>query len=295
MRKIRISDNQETGYDERHPKRDKLWKSDEVKKYIASRHFPTPAERTQAKKARNKRNYQARKAKYDEIKAKTKEELAAGTITQSEADERLNKYAVGWYKTVRDLQAKINKAEAGSAAKGEVEAQLQMMIESNEELAQQFQSQCQLIFDLFVKEPQNPRPPACLQWPEEASLDAYLRIVALTLPMTLWPNDPFMDIVRKTVVKHLHPDNVGGGEYLGNNDREVITARFNASVDKLIEAKKEWSINKLEQAQWLQRWIKLRMEIQEGFLPTTDKVSPFVWKQLLEDSFEMVKSRNAAD
>ena len=63
-------------------------------------------------------------------------EVAAGNLTQAEADENLRPYCVGWYKSIQNLQKKIAEAEGGSAEKGEAELQLQQTLQENAELAE---------------------------------------------------------------------------------------------------------------------------------------------------------------
>ena len=59
-------------------------------------------------------------------------------MTQAEADKQLNKVAPGWYKTIRELQRKINIAEAGSSAENELQEQMNDLVQQNVTMAEQY-------------------------------------------------------------------------------------------------------------------------------------------------------------
>lgn len=285
-------DGKPNGYNARYPRRDKLWNETAVKKYVALRHHQSINEKTEAKRERNRRHYRSKKAKYDQIKAQTKADLDAGKITPAQAQGLIDQHAVGWYKTIRDLRQKVNEAEAGSVGRSEAEAELKRVEDQSQDMANSFQSLNQTLHEIFSGKPQRQFPLPCLSWPTERSISAYLRIVALTIPMRIWPPDPATDSVRKSVIRVLHPDKEKElSEYITKDERDIVTAIFNASSDILFkEVKEVWPVNKLKKAEFLRTWATTQQDVQEGFLPQSDKFAPFVFRVVMEDVARAVAS-----
>ena len=235
--------------------------------------------------------------KFDEAREEVRREVAAGNLTQAEADENLCPYCVGWYKSIQNLQKKIAEAEGGSAEKGEAELQLQQTLQENVELAEAALAQSQLMIEIFTMTPRDAVPPPEFALPTEPSRNAYLRIIGLVMDMPHWPKHPQNDQIMKHVKARLHPDKPDLLDYISKDEKQMLSQVFNASSDLVVAAEKEWQANKdqFTKADFYQDWERVKMELQQGYLPKSSKTSIFAMRSMFLNVDTMVNSTPAGE
>ncbi|TMC19085.1 MAG: hypothetical protein E6J34_15610 [Chloroflexi bacterium] len=224
-------------------------------------------------------------------------------MTQAEADKQLDKVAPGWYKTIRELQRKINIAEAGSSSQTELQVRLNDLVQQNATMAEQYHEQCQYIYNLYhLTTDSNDQaisfPFPALEWPNKASTEAYLKIIALVFPMSYWSKitSPESKTVRDCVHDLIHPDKVDKlDQYLSPEDKTSICAIFNASAELVDREMQKWSGNRVKKAEWSQRWAKVQRDIQTAYLPQSESTPSFVVGLVFQDVYEMMEAKTRRD
>lgn len=221
--------------------------------------------------------------------------MATGNLTQAEADEKLRPYCVGWYKSIQNLQKKIAEADGGSAEKGEAELRLQQTLQESAELAEAALAQSRLMIEIFTKTPRDAVLPPEFALPTEPSRNAYLRIIGMMMDMPHWPKHPQNDQIMKHVKARLHPDKPDLLDYISKDEKQMLSQVFNASSDIVVAAEKEWQANKdqFTKAEFYQDWERVKMELQQGYLPKSSKTNVLAMRSMLLDADAMVNSTSA--
>lgn len=286
-----------------HPANDKLWKSSEVRNLVEPRIFYSAEEKKEKNRLRNQRFYKARKAEYEKLKEETTRRVANNEMTQAEADAQLDKAAPGWYRTIRELQRKINEASTGSEEHASLRTRLNEVVQQNAMMAHQFQVQCQLICDLYCPDSSDDTddsvatpifPPAALQWPTTPSTDAYLRIIALVFPMSFWRqiDQPHAKHIRDCAFDLLHPDHSQRLDtYMDQEEKAAVAAVFSASATLVDEAIRKWKESDVQMAEWNKSWLQVQREIQQAYLPQSDVAPAFVAGLIFVDASALLQSR----
>jgi len=213
-------------------------------------------------------------------------------LTQAEANEKLCPYCV---RSIQNLQKKIAEAEGGSAEKGEAELQLQQTLQESAELAEAALAQSRLLIEIFTKMPRDAIPPSVFALPTEPSRNAYLRIIGLVMDMPHWPIHPQNDQIMNHVKARLHPDKPDLLDYISKDEKQMLSQVFNASSDIVVAAEKEWRANKDQytKAEFYQDWERVKMELQQGYLPKSSKTNVLAMRSMLLDADAMVNSTPA--
>jgi hypothetical protein len=267
------------------------------------RRFYSEAEKKEKNRLRNQAFYLARKVEYERVKRETTAKIASNQMTQAEADKQLDKVAPGWYKTIRELQRKINIAEAGSSAENELQERMNDLVQQNATMAEQYREQCQYIYNLYhPTEGSNDQETSfsfpALSWPNKASTEAYLKIIALIFPMSYWSKikSPESKTVRDCVHDLIHPDKVDKlDQYLSPEDKISISAIFNASAELVDRDMQMWSGNRIKRAEWSQRWAKVQRDIQTAYLPQSESTPSFVVGLVFQDVYGMIEAQTRHD
>jgi hypothetical protein len=251
---------------------------------------------------RNQQFYKARKAEYERLKEETARRVANNEMTQSEADAQLDKAAPGWYRTIRELQRKINATSSGSEQYASLRQQLNDVMQQNAEMAHQFQIQCQFIYDLHCPESSDTVasitdipsfPPTALLWPTEVSIEAYLRIIALIFPMSYWSQiiQPHSKTIRDCALDLLHPDHSNKFDaYMDQEDKASVTSVFIASAKLVDQYMQQWSANEIKMAEWNQSWLQIQRDIQQAYLPQSGTAPTFVAGLIFADAKGMIEN-----
>lgn len=253
------------GGDTYHPSKDKLWDSKEVKAFLFPRRKMSKEERValakKKKEAKNRAYYKEKKAKYDEIKRENEKRIAAGTMTKEESLKELERYAIGWYKTIHD-----NESVAGDY--------------------NYLLGQIAVIFGKYEKVDgvDIMKPRLELQWPTVPSEEAYLYFVLHLIPLDhlLKICDPYDPSVLRIIMAIFHPDYDRLSSWFFKTEKEAISPIANACVT-LIRNKK---ISKSEQRNRLNKWQKLRTEFILTLCPLSSEIPPFVFKMALNFAFD---------
>jgi hypothetical protein len=222
-------------------------------------------------------------------------EVATGNLTQAEADEKLRPYCVGWYKSIQNLQKKIAEAEGGSAEKNKAKLRLQQTLQESAELAEAALAQSRLMIEIFTETPRDAVPPPEFALPTEPSRDAYLRIIGMVMDMPHWPKHPQNDQIMKHIKARLHPDKPDLLDYISKDEKQMLSQVFNASSDIVVAAEKEWQANKdqFTKAEFYQDWERIKMELQQGYLPKSSKTNVLAMRSMLLDADAMINSTSA--
>jgi len=151
--------------------------------------------------------------------------LANGEISQSEFDKRIGKWTMEWYKTIAEAQ----------------------------ELAQQYDQFISIFRKLYAKDPPNENP-LPYDWPTAPSVDAYIQIACLCLPVAqlVSIDDPTRRDVQTTLKTALSTDKDYMDQWIPPQKREAISAVFNSSCD-LIQIKLN-SLDRTGKRDFLQEW-----------------------------------------
>jgi len=219
----------ETGCDGYHAAADPLWANEQVQRLLHGRPKRDENAKKRARKEYNAGYYKKAKAE----KARLENMLANGEISQSEFGERVSKWTIGWYKTVAEAL----------------------------ELGRQYDHFLSVFRKLYAKDPPN-KNPLPYDWPTTPSVDAYIQIACLCLPVArlVKIDDPTHRSVQITLKTALSTDKDYMDQWIPPQKREAISAVFNSSCD-LIQIKLN-SLDRAGKRDFFQEWKDRR----DGFI-----------------------------
>jgi len=110
--------------------------------------------------------------------------------------------------------------------------------------------------------------------------------------MPHWPKHTQNDQIMKHVKARLHPDKPDLLDYISKDEKQMLSQVFNASSDRVVAAEKEWRANKDQymKAEFYQDWERVKMELQQGYLPKSSKTNVLAMRSMLLDADAMVNS-----
>ena len=282
MRKIRIVDDEEKGYDFRHAYNDPLWDSEEVRKLLKKRAKKSREEILAAKRAHAKTVYDWKKAAYNDMVLQNHVDLETGRITQAEADARLAPLKYGYHCTkdkISMLQARLNEAlnagdEAGARiAEKRLSQQQQWLQQYTVSL---FEDICKVLYSTYG----NPGNINAWNIPKFNRAEDFPQLLAMSLPISKWNmvTDNLLDTyVIRTARANLDSDNKG--TLVDVEEQMVLSTDFNAAVAYM----EEWweTATDGEKDELIALWRNVTQEIRSQFLATFQNINLYWFRAVL--------------